>query len=377
MNESSIELRLKRDQVFGLHLCVPTVDSDAFDALMNQAGIEFARAWEGAERLGEPGCTTFLFFDSADFVREAIAHKNGRFVCSDEIETLPLRYLPPYAVLLEVGQPRGDADEALDMLGPFAASDVPTLISVVTDPELHSAPGDHSAIWAPIHALRLLGSLRAESAIAPALGLLRRIDENDDDWIGSEIAAALSRIGAPAIPAATAYLADDKHPPYARLAAARVLGAIARMHAECRTTCVEALVTQLGAHLVQSPDFNGLLISELLDIPAPEAAPAIERAFASKRVDEDIVGNWEDVQIELGLKPRREPPAKPDQWTPMGAPLRGAYGLPQYAETADVTVPSAQQKETVSLPYRAPPKVGRNEPCPCGSGRKFKKCCGA
>ncbi len=24
---------------------------------------------------------------------------------------------------------------------------------------------------------------------------------------------------------------------------------------------------------------------------------------------------------------------------------------------------------------RKPPKVGRNEPCPCGSGRKFKKCC--
>jgi uncharacterized protein YecA (UPF0149 family) len=22
-------------------------------------------------------------------------------------------------------------------------------------------------------------------------------------------------------------------------------------------------------------------------------------------------------------------------------------------------------------------KVGRNEPCPCGSGRKYKKCCGA
>ena len=22
-------------------------------------------------------------------------------------------------------------------------------------------------------------------------------------------------------------------------------------------------------------------------------------------------------------------------------------------------------------------KIGRNEPCPCGSGKKFKKCCGA
>lgn len=29
------------------------------------------------------------------------------------------------------------------------------------------------------------------------------------------------------------------------------------------------------------------------------------------------------------------------------------------------------------LPYRrAHPKIGRNAPCPCGSGRKFKKCCG-
>jgi SWIM/SEC-C metal-binding protein len=27
-------------------------------------------------------------------------------------------------------------------------------------------------------------------------------------------------------------------------------------------------------------------------------------------------------------------------------------------------------------PIRAPPKVGRNDPCPCGSGAKFKKCCG-
>lgn len=29
------------------------------------------------------------------------------------------------------------------------------------------------------------------------------------------------------------------------------------------------------------------------------------------------------------------------------------------------------------LAKSAHPKVGRNEPCPCGSGKKFKKCCGA
>jgi preprotein translocase subunit SecA len=25
---------------------------------------------------------------------------------------------------------------------------------------------------------------------------------------------------------------------------------------------------------------------------------------------------------------------------------------------------------------REEPKVGRNDPCPCGSGKKYKKCCG-
>lgn len=31
--------------------------------------------------------------------------------------------------------------------------------------------------------------------------------------------------------------------------------------------------------------------------------------------------------------------------------------------------------EAPSLPMRKEPKVGRNDPCPCGSGKKYKKCC--
>ena len=27
-------------------------------------------------------------------------------------------------------------------------------------------------------------------------------------------------------------------------------------------------------------------------------------------------------------------------------------------------------------PQRGAAKVGRNEPCPCGSGKKYKRCCG-
>jgi preprotein translocase subunit SecA len=30
----------------------------------------------------------------------------------------------------------------------------------------------------------------------------------------------------------------------------------------------------------------------------------------------------------------------------------------------------------VLAPSRGAPKVGRNDPCPCGSGKKFKQCHG-
>jgi preprotein translocase subunit SecA len=35
-----------------------------------------------------------------------------------------------------------------------------------------------------------------------------------------------------------------------------------------------------------------------------------------------------------------------------------------------------QQAQRVQTPVRAEPKVGRNDPCPCGSGKKFKNCHG-
>jgi hypothetical protein len=41
------------------------------------------------------------------------------------------------------------------------------------------------------------------------------------------------------------------------------------------------------------------------------ATALIERAFAAKRVDEFIMGDWEDVQIELGLKTKRDKPQQP------------------------------------------------------------------
>jgi len=36
-----------------------------------------------------------------------------------------------------------------------------------------------------------------------------------------------------------------------------------------------------------------------------------------------------------------------------------------------------RQREAVAIGAKAAGKIGRNDPCPCGSGKKYKKCCGA
>ncbi|MDQ2696857.1 MAG: UPF0149 family protein [Pseudomonadota bacterium] len=43
----------------------------------------------------------------------------------------------------------------------------------------------------------------------------------------------------------------------------------------------------------------------------------------------------------------------------------------------DFWLPYRRQEMAATQPVRAVPKAGRNDPCPCGSGKKFKKCCGA
>ena len=55
--------------------------------------------------------------------------------------------------------------------------------------------------------------------------------------------------------------------------------------------------------------------------------------------------------------------------TPLTQDLEFIHG--QVEEPAET---KAQKKK--SQPMRAQPSIGRNDPCPCGSGKKYKKCCG-
>ena len=80
---------------------------------------------------------------------------------------------------------------------------------------------------------------------------------------------------------------------------------------DVRDECVEILTRQLEQFRENEKDLNGSLVYALVALRALESVSVIKRAFAADRVDESVQGDWEDVQIELGLKPLREAPRQP------------------------------------------------------------------
>jgi len=282
-------------------------------------------------------------------------------------------YRPPVNQLLTLGRAKMHGTGVDYAKLGIGREHVVELIRMATDETLNSGPSDSKLVWAPIHAWWALAQLRAEEAVVPLLSLLPRIHANNDDWVGEDMPRVLAAIGPAAIEPVTVYLADTTHDDWARVAAAITLGRVGQAHPETRAACVARLTAQLERFAEQSEHLNAFLISPLLDLRSVEAAPLMERAFAAERVDETVAGDWEDIQIELGLKTKREHPRKPNELTKLGEQLRSALGVKL---TEDNELAPLEPGESTAIEHPAPMKAGRNDPCPCGSGKKFKKCCG-
>jgi len=77
--------------------------------------------------------------------------------------------------------------------------------------------------------------------------------------------------------------------------------------------------------------------------------------------------------------PRASPAASTGISAPIVAdraatPRRPATVLPTSLAPATAFKVDPDQQRRASL--QKPSKVGRNDPCPCGSGNKYKRCCG-
>lgn len=79
-----------------------------------------------------------------------------------------------------------------------------------------------------------------------------------------------------------------------------------------------------------------------------------------------LSGRWQEI-----LEAEGEPPMDPADEAEILAELR--------LSLADEVLANRRYWFERGIPEpvrRSGPKVGRNEPCPCGSGKKFKNCCG-
>jgi hypothetical protein len=232
---------------------------------------------------------------------------------------------------------------------------VPLLIDMACNMELHRTDVTRKDVWGPVHAWSALGQLRAESAIDPLLRLALRLD--DDDFLGTELPDVLGTIGPAAIEPVTAFIADHATRAFAVGLGVDSLKEIGSRHPETRDDCVRRIVALLGSDAPTDKKGKGFAVGALLDLKAVESIDAMRDAFNRGAVEIGIAGDLEDAEIDLGLRVKRVSPK------------------PNYQSAMELPVFPPRDRLAAPTPKLA--KVGRNDPCPCGSGKKYKKCCGA
>jgi hypothetical protein len=114
------------------------------------------------------------------------------------------------------------------------------------------------------------------------------------------------------------------------------------------------------------------LAASSTDIEALELFSDVAQAFDDGLIDSQFMRRSELDKVEA--TPRGEIVRKTRERYP---PIDDVVEATAWWDRRSDTVDDAGESFEVAEPYRAPPKVGRNQPCPCGSGRKYKKCCGA
>lgn len=202
---------------------------------------------------------------------------------------LDATYPPPVDVLLTLGDPRAidsapvrypfnfNRVEFLRRPDPFRSllwpdyqdlygigqDDIPALIRMVTDKNLSWAGEDTPDVWAPLHAYRALGQLRATEAIEPLISLFDPLD--DDDWFNEEIPDVFGLIGPTAIPALATFLADQSHSLFPHATASNALERIGRMHPEARDAAIAALTDQLERFAENDESLNAYIVTAASD----------------------------------------------------------------------------------------------------------------
>lgn len=255
-----------------------------------------------------------------------------------------MKYSEPVSKLLFLDLPEEDNDVKYYQTLGITIDNVNELIQMATDVELLRSDDEKPEFWGAFHAWRALGQLQYVEAIPKLLNLF---DIFNDDlelilFIDQELSEVFKSMGISAIPMLMAYINADSIPSESKLFAMEYIGRLGNSY---RDESVQFLNNFLCSANSESSVLAGYAVGALVALNSVESIDIIRDAYNRQCVDLEISGDIEDVEIDFGL---RENPY--------------IHRLPIRPTQAFLSV-------------RTEPKAGRNDPCPCGSGKKFKKCC--
>jgi len=293
-------------------------------------------------------------------------------------------------------------------LGPETA--VPELLKI-TDVTLDSFLADELVgdDWLGnyyfFHALYLLHDLQAPEALDVYRRLLRLDSPSTEFWFGDalfeEVPALLARAGQTRLPELLAMLQDEKMLLQHRLVASGAVSRLAREQPELRpaiSAFLQRCLRSIIAHADQAAqlfpadtdaygyaleDYLGGLLADVQDAGLRELEPEMRELHRLGLVDEGIGGGEDDIDFDepypllpspdifTRFEQLRDIPDNYSPFHPDAAAIAGrrAQQEAKYAQLRRDAIPRQ--------PRQVLPKIGRNDPCPCGSGKKYKKCCAA
>jgi len=124
------------------------------------------------------------------------------------------------------------------------------------------------------------------------------------------------------------------------------------------------------------------LAAACADLGPVEVAEHLRQAYDEGLINPGFIA-WEEIMEELAKSPRATLERVKDRYTLIDDVVEEMGWWPCFdeyeegVEDDEASLSPLPVDLEVPEPYRRnQPKVGRNQPCPCGSGKKFKKCCG-
>jgi len=241
-----------------------------------------------------------------------------------------------------------------------------------------------------IHAMYLMALFRETRAYPLLVRIFSRPGEFPFDLAGDVVTQDLGRILASVsggdISGMAALIENEQANEYVRSAALRGMVSLVATDQRTRDDVI-AYLLQLFQKLERNPGahWDGLA-NVCADLWPQETFKELRSAYEDGLVDTASI-DWQD--IEDALKMGKQAAMQRAQYRePLITDMAKAMGWMQCFHNANsddetlgelggdlMVLPSS---EWGSMPIRRTvPKVGRNEPCPCGSGKKFKKCCGS